>query len=252
MKPFFAALQFLTIVPLPQGWSGDHRALSKSITFFPIIGLMIGISAAAVFIGLNTALPQLPASVIAVIYLMGISGGLHMDGLADTADGFFSARPRDKILDIMRDSHTGAMGVMAIVSVLVLKVSLFASIPSPLCVPTIILMPVAGRCALTIVMTLLPYARKEGGLASLFQASRSWHQIPWVFFVLVATSWIAMQWSGLVAAVFSLFVILGFAGYSRQKIGGFTGDTLGAACELAEMAPAIAVLISLKIGLATW
>ncbi len=252
MKPFFAALQFLTVVPLPQGWSGDQRALSKSVTFFPIIGLLIGISAAAIDIVLNALLPQLPASVIVVIYLMAVSGGFHMDGLADTADGFFSSRPRDKILDIMRDSRTGAMGVMAIVSVFVLKVSLLAGIPSPLRVSTLILMPVAGRCALTVVMTILPYARQEGGLASLFQSSRSWHQIPWVLVVLIASSWIAVQWTGIVAAAFSVFVMLAFSAYSRQKIGGFTGDTLGAACELTELAPAIVVLISLKIGLATW
>jgi adenosylcobinamide-GDP ribazoletransferase len=252
MKPFFAALQFLTIIPLPRGLSGDHKALSRSVTFFPIIGLMIGVTAAALDAALNAVLPQFPATVLVVIYLTAISGGLHMDGLADTADGFFSARPRAKILDIMRDSHIGAMGVMAVVSVLLLKVSLLVSIPSSLRMQTIILMPVAGRCALTMLLTILPYVRQEGGLATLFQETRSWRQLPWIVFFLILTGWITTQWTGVFSAIFSLFIMLSFAAYSHYKIGGFTGDTLGAACEITELAPVIAMLISLRIGLITW
>jgi adenosylcobinamide-GDP ribazoletransferase len=252
MKPFFAALQFLTIIPLPKGLAGDQKDLARSVTFFPIIGLIIGLTAAIIDTVLNAVLPQFPVSVLIVIYLMAVSGGFHMDGLADTADGFFSARPREKILDIMRDSHTGAMGVMAIVSVILLKVSLLDTIPPPMRMPTIILMPVAGRCALTIVLTILTYARKDGGLASLFQTNLSRRQIPWTLLVLGSAGWMTSQWTGLFSAFLSVFVILTFAVYSHHKIGGFTGDTLGAACEITELAPAAAMLISLRIGLATW
>jgi len=162
-----------------------------------------------------------------------------MDGLADAADGFFSARPRQRILEIMKDSHIGVMGVIAVVCVIMLKFSLLVSVPHSLRLNVIFLMPLAGRCALVAMMTCLPYVRKEGGLATLFDGKRSWiHGIVAVFFLVIAGV-LAAQWMGLAVGVVTLAVTALFSLFSYRKIGGYTGDTLGAVCEIAEIIPVL-------------
>ena len=123
MRPLLAAIQFLTVIPFPKSFTGGEKELARCMPFFPVVGLLIGIIIAAFDHVMGLIFPPLPANVMTVIAMTVISGGLHMDGLADTADGFFSARPRERVLEIMRDSRTGVMGVLAVVFVIVLKVS---------------------------------------------------------------------------------------------------------------------------------
>jgi len=243
MKRFFAAIRFLTILPVPNGWSGDEKTLARSTFFFPLVGLAIGLIAAAFDSAAGQALPLLPASVLTILILIGLSGGLHMDGLADTADGFFSARPRAKMMEIMRDSRIGVMGVLAVMFVVLLKVTLLSVILTSSRWVLILLMPLAGRAAAVLLMTALPYARPEGGLATLFAGSRSWLHGLWAWGLMFFLSgWLA-QGLGLAAAILALVLTALFILYNRSKIGGFTGDTLGAVCELAEMAPLLAAVV---------
>jgi len=237
MKRFLAALQFLTIVPLPRRFAPDEEALGGALAFFPLVGLLIGALVALADAALSRLLPLAVTSVFTVILLVAASGALHLDGLADTADGFFSSRPRERILAIMKDSRTGPMGVFAIASVLVLKVVLVASLESPFRWWVLLLMPLAGRAALLVQFTLLPYARPEGGLASLFHSRRSRGHLVWAAALLLGAGTWAGGLAGLCAAGLSLLFALLFAAYCRRKIGGLTGDTLGAACELTEIAP---------------
>jgi adenosylcobinamide-GDP ribazoletransferase len=239
MKRFLAALQFLTILPLPRGLSPDERALGGSIPFFPAVGLGIGATIALMDWGLGFLFPVGVTSVFAVILLIAVSGGLHTDGLADTADGFFSSRPRERILEIMRDSRTGPMGVAAIVCVVALKIALIASVSGPSRAWVLLLTPVAGRSALLIQMALLPYARPEGGLAGIFHRNRSRGHALWALAVLLAVGYLAGCMPGLIAGGSAFLAALLFAAYSFRRIGGLTGDTLGAACELTELVPAL-------------
>jgi adenosylcobinamide-GDP ribazoletransferase len=163
MTPFFAALAFLSILPAPPRWCGGAAALERSAACFPPAGLLFG------------------AIALLVVASMAISGGLHVDGLAGTADGFFSSRKRERVLEIVRDSRSGSMGVAAVAA-------------------AIFLMPLAGRCALVFGMTSLPYARPEGGLPNIFAASTRWHVI-WSVAVLFGAGWIAAGWRGLAAAL---------------------------------------------------
>ncbi|MBI5419722.1 MAG: adenosylcobinamide-GDP ribazoletransferase [Deltaproteobacteria bacterium] len=243
MIPFFAALRFLTILPIPARWCGGEDELGRSIPFFTAVGLCIGGLAAVSDYLLRRILPPFPAAVLVVIVLLAASGGLHIDGLADTADGFFSFRTRDRILEIMRDSRTGPMGAAAVACVIALKIAVLASVPRPLRWGTVLLMPVAGRCALAVTMALLPYARTNGGLCHWFLKGRPARQAAWAFAVFAFAAWWALGWMGLVIAGTSVISALLFAGYSYRRIGGFTGDTLGAACELVEMIPALAAAV---------
>lgn len=242
MKPFFAAIQFLTVIPFPKSFVGGERELEKSVPFFPIIGLLLGIFIAVFDHIIGLMLPPLPVSVITAIAMTGISGGLHMDGLADTADGFFSARPRERVLDIMRDSRTGVMGVVAVVFLIILKISLLMSLPPAFRFSIILMMPLAGRCSLVMMMRTLPYVRHQGGLATAFGMGRSWVNVLWASAFLVVAGWIAVKWLGLAASISSLLAAALFLIYCFRKIGGYTGDTLGAVCEITEIIPALAAV----------
>jgi adenosylcobinamide-GDP ribazoletransferase len=242
MKPFFAALRFLTPVPVPGAWAGGERDLARGAYFFPIVGLLTGGVAAAACFGVDQVLPPLPAAALLVCLLIAASRGLHMDGLADTADGMFSSRPREQILTIMRDSRTGAMGVVAVVCVVVAKVALFAAIaPEGARWKIALLMPLAGRCALVLNMALFRYAHEDGGLATVFSSGRAgrWLLGSVALVVLVAAGWLVAGTEGLVAAAASAGAGVAVGLYCRRRIGGYTGDTLGATSELVECVPAL-------------
>ncbi len=241
MKSFLAALQFLTIIRLPSRFAPNEETLKGAPPFFPVIGLLVGVLVAAIDWALGFLFPVWVRSVLATILLIAFSGALHMDGLADAADGLLSSRPREKILEIMRDSRTGPMGVVAIVCVISLKIALLASLKTPDRFWMLLLMPVAGRSALLIIMAILPYARPEG-LAGIFNMHRSVTFFLWPLFFLLFVGGLAAGIQGIAAGAGSLLFVLLFAAYLKKRIGGYTGDILGAACELTELIPPLTLL----------
>ncbi len=243
MRRFFTALKFLTVFPVPARWDGGEEDMSRCLPFFPLVGILIGALAAGWTWGLDYLLPPWPTSVLAAVALVGISRALHMDGLSDTADGFLSSRSRDRILEIMRDSHVGPMGVVAIVSVLCLKIGALASISQEMRWQAVLLAPAAGRCALVITVSVLPYARTEGGLGTLFYRGRSRLGGVWAFLFLGLAGWMISGYTGLISAALSGAVTLLFAVYTYRKIRGATGDTLGATCEIVELVPPLTMTV---------
>ncbi len=245
MRGFFAALTFLTPVRVPAGWSGGERGLRQAPAFFPLVGVLIGGVVAALTFGFDHILPALPAGVLAVLALVACSAGLHLDGLADTADGLLSSRPRERVLEIMRDSHIGTMGVLAVVGVLLLKVALLTSLDGASRWRMILLAPIAGRCALLLVMSLFPYARKDGGLGTVFQVEgrRAALLAGWGVVVVFVAGWLCASFEGLVIAGAALAGALLLGWYIYRRIGGYTGDTLGATSELVEIVPFLVAVI---------
>lgn len=248
MKRFAAALQFLTIIPLAGGRSPGEGDLGGSLPFFPVVGLLIGAAISLADWGLGLLFPIGATSVVTVILLIAASGGLHIDGLADTADGLFSSRPRERALEIMRDSRTGPMGVAAVVALVLLKAALLTSIAGPWRWWVLVMMPLAGRCALLVHMALLPYVRPEGGLAGIFHRNRSQGHALWALAALLAAGFLLGRLPGLIAGAVSFLAALLLAAYFFRRIGGLTGDTLGAACELAELGPALAAAAMIHGG----
>jgi adenosylcobinamide-GDP ribazoletransferase len=242
MKAFFSALRFLTPLPVPESWAGGERELSRSLYYFPMVGLLIGGVAAALCFGLDHVLPALASSAILVCALIAASKALHIDGLADTADGLLSSRTREQMLDIMRDSRTGAMGVVAVVCVIVLKTALLTGIaPEGARWKIALLMPLAGRCAIVATMAIFRYARAGGGLATAFRPSGAgrWLLPAWALVMVLAVGWSIAGVQGLVAAAASAVAGLAVGLYCYRRLGGYTGDTLGATCELVECVPAL-------------
>ncbi len=244
MAPFIAAIRFLTVFPLPGTYGSGSDDLAASIPFFPVVGLVLGALASLLGLLFWSLLPPLVAATLTTFVLLAVSGGFHLDGLADTADGFFSARPRERILAIMRDSHIGAMGVIALIMVLLLKFSALATLDRPGAVRAVFLMPIAGRCAIVIFMALLPYARSEGGLATLFYSNRSRLAGIWAFVFFGVTAMFTGGMTGVLLVLIFAAIIVAFAWMCKRKINGATGDTLGAICELSEAGVALAVSLA--------
>jgi adenosylcobinamide-GDP ribazoletransferase len=209
---------------------------------------LLGAVGAALAWALSLVAPPLVAASLVVLTLAAFSGCMHLDGLSDTADGFLSSRDRQRTLEIMKDSHVGVMGVIAVIAVLLLKVAALASIPADRWWPVVLLMPPAGRAAIVVHMALLPYARSTG-LGAIFYGKKHWGTAVSGLILLAAVAWLAFDRAGLnvrlAAVVWSacLVVTLLLAVYVYRKIGGATGDTLGAVCEIVETVPALAAAI---------
>jgi adenosylcobinamide-GDP ribazoletransferase len=233
-----AAIRFLTILPVPGRWGTGTDDLAGSVPCFPLVGLLLGGMAGAVAWGLPLVAPPPVAALLVVLALAVFSGCLHLDGLSDTADGLLSSRPRDEMLEIMKDSHVGVMGVIALVAVLLLKFAALSSIPAGDWWPVVFLMPLAGRAAIVVHVALLPCARPDG-LAAIFFRRRQGLAAVWAAAILAAVAWVLLEGRGLAVWCASIGVALLLAGYFYRKIGGATGDTLGAVCELVETIPAL-------------
>jgi adenosylcobinamide-GDP ribazoletransferase len=242
VNAFWAAIRFLTPLPLPASWGNSESSLAESVPWFPIVGALLGLVVAAAAYWLQPRVPMPLLCTLMVVLLIACSGGLHADGLSDTADGFFSSRPKEQILEIMQDSHVGAMGVLALVSVLLLKFAALLSVPSLQLWKTVLLMPLAGRCAMVLHLALLPYVRAQG-LGSVFTQTRPWIAAIEAVLLLSAAGWLLLGFSGLAAAGASLLAALLLAAYIHRKIGGATGDTYGAVCELVELIPALTLAV---------
>lgn len=243
MKRFVAAIRFLTVLPVPGSWGAAEADLARSVPAFPVVGLLLGVAAAGGAYGLAAlAAPPMVSAAALVLVLAAFSGGLHLDGLADTADGFLSSRPRERVLEIMRDSHTGAMGVIAITGVMLLKFAALASIEPARLWPAALLAPLAGRCAMVMHMAMLSYVR-EKGLASVFCRRRPYASAVWAAAVLAAACWAVFGVPGLAVAGGCVAVAGGLAVWFYRKIGGATGDTFGAACECVELVPAVVLAV---------
>jgi adenosylcobinamide-GDP ribazoletransferase len=242
MKQLLAALRFLTILPIPGGWGTAADDLAGSVPWFPVIGLLLGAVAAAAAWAISLVAPPMVSAAVVVILLLSFSGCLHMDGLSDTADGLLSSRSRERILEIMKDSHIGAMGVVAIVCVLLLKFAALASLPAGRLWPAVLLMPLAGRCAIVLHMAVLPYARPEGLGAVFYRRRPRWAAV-WAAAVLGMAAYGVLGVEGLIVWAACIVVTLAFSAYVYRKIGGATGDTLGAVCEIIEIVPALTLAV---------
>ncbi len=273
MKRFLAALRFLTVFPVPGSWGSAEEDLARSVPCFPLVGLLLGgLGAATAWALERFKVPDMLAALALVVLLLGLSGCLHLDGLSDSADGLFSSRSRDRMLEIMKDSHVGPMGLVAVLVILLAKFSALASMPSGLRWPAVLLMPLAGRAAIVVHLALLRYVR-PGGLGTIFcqpvgsagraglRSSRSASgtclasgiclAAVWALALLAFVGWGLFGPRGLAVAGVALAVMLGSAGYLKGKLGGITGDTLGAVSELLETVPAV-MLAVWPLTLARW
>ncbi len=234
LRPFLVALGFLTILPAPVSGVSE-RDLGRSLAFFPLVGLLLG----GLLVGAaRLAGPWIPSSVLAWALTAGLvilTGGLHLDGLADVFDGIGGSRGnRDRMLEIMRDSRIGAHGAASLVLLLLGKVVGLHALLTRGDPGMLWALPVAPRYAAVCLVALFPCARQEG-LGKLFAGSRPRGALLAATLVTVAV--VASVGRGAVVpslAAASAAIALGF--WLGRRLGGLTGDAYGAAIELGELA----------------
>ncbi len=244
---FRLAVSFLTIVPVYKKMA-DNQELARSVSYYPLIGLLLGSTAAGVCYLLRTLGLTLAADVISLVTMIILTGGLHLDGLMDTADGLLSGRDRGKKLEIMKDSRVGAMGVIAFVAIMLLKTAFLFELDLGLKLTALILVPAAGRWAMVFSITRYPYARAAGGLgAGLKEAG--FPQLVMASATLVAAGvWLA-GWQGLVILGAVVPFTMVFTGVIVKSLGGMTGDTYGATGEMVETWTLFIILLGQQTGL---
>ena len=243
---FAAAWTLLSRLPWPFAVPHDLGAVGRGVWAFPIVGALLGaIGGGAYWLGREIGLPSLVAAALALGLLALATGGLHEDGLADTADGFGGGHTREEKLAIMRDSRIGAYGVLALVIVVLVRVGALAAMGGGAGFAALIAAAALGRGFAALPMSLLPPARTDGlgraaGPAPGFAACVA--LILAVAAATLAAAGYALPWRAVgyaVAAAF--FAVLFVALLAQRHIGGVTGDVLGAAIIAGETAALVAL-----------
>lgn len=232
MRKLLAALTFLTVIPMP-GFMATPEEIARAKPYFPIVGLIIG-SFAFLLAILMYRLPPMLAATVIVIFLAMISRCFHLDGLADSADGMMSSRSRERALEIMRDSHIGTMGVFAIVAVLGVKTVAFGTLDGVDFSVAALLAPVLGRYSIVIYCNISHYAREQGLGKAMFE-NRSWLTVLWATMFSAGICYYFLELRGLILLGIIVIATIWWNIYTSAKLGGATGDTIGANVEFSEM-----------------
>jgi len=233
-QSLFIAIRCLTIVPVPGGNSANDRAIARSRLWYPLVGLAIGALLASASLTLRRSMDAalVAAAITAGLWTI-VTGALHLDGLADCCDGWFARGSRERRLEIMRDPHAGTFGVAAIVLCLLLKTAALAALDVHTIIETVVAATVAGRSAILVVAPLAPYARPQGTGKVVIDAS-SWLDCVWAL-TCMAIFGAVSDWRFAAALIVLVFLVGAvIAGFCRWRLGGITGDCLGAACEITE------------------
>lgn len=202
---------------------------------FPIIGLLLGAMLVGVDWLLTPILDEGLVNILLITLLAFITGGLHLDGFMDTIDGLKGSRDKKKILEIMRDSRTGAMGAMAVAMLLLIKWEALNSIDSDTKVAALLLMPMIGRYAMAELAFISPYARESAGIGRPFTDGLTITALIFAFITAFAAAFIFGNVTGLIALLAVALIVFLWSAYFKRKLNGITGDVLGALNETTEV-----------------
>ncbi len=240
MKFFHAfglAVQFLTRLPVPPSVRYSPQALGWSVVFYPLVGLLIGALLLLLRGFLGEAGPLLGSALLLTAWVM-VTGGLHLDGLADCADAWAGGRDdKERSLRVMKDPCSGPVAVVTVVLLLLLKFSALAELPGPAAVWPLLGAPLVGRGLVPLLLLSTPYVR-PGGLGSplLDKLPR---------FAAGFSAAFALLCAGVLLGPWALLAVVGMAWWLRRlalrRLGGCTGDVLGASIEIAE---AVALVVA--------
>ncbi len=247
MRRLFSALAFLTVIPVPDALKS--RTENGMFAGYPAAGLVIGALLAAAAAAAAWLFPPAVSSVVLAGVSLLLTGAIHLDGLADCADAFYGRRDREKVLSILKDPRIGTMGGAAVGLSLLLRTVSFLSLPTGVLILALPIASMFSRGAVLAAMRWLPYVRSESGIIS---ASGAAARTKGTGLLVLAAA------SSLIAAVLlpvpvgaALIALALFWRLSWRKIGGCTGDVLGATIEIAEIVFFLALVAVTKAAL-TW
>ena len=239
MTAFLLAVQFLTRIPVTVGSAITHKQLGESVLYYPLVGLLMG----AGLVGLSVIMVDVPLPTRAALLLavwVFITGGLHLDGLADCADAWAGGLgDKQRSLRIMKDPTVGAIAVVTLVIVLLLKWTCLQTVLLQKNQLALLCAPMLGRAAILVLMLSTPYLNAEGLGAALVQnLPRSRAQC--IVFIVIM---LGIAGLSLIPVLCAGLLLLGVRHLSLQRLQSVTGDVYGASVELVEMAVLIGVNI---------
>ena len=248
MGHLILAVRFLTIVPVPGREPAGPEALGRAAWWFPAVGLGLGACLAAADHLFAVLFPPLLGSMLVVSLWKAVTGGLHLDGLADVLDGLAGSDARRR-LAIMRDSRIGVFGATGLVLCLLLGATAVDGLPSSRRPALLLLAPAVGRLGPLLVGPLFPTATPGQGMGALFLAGLSrWAAPVWIAGLWALSAMLLGPWGGLLLSL-ALATVLLWAVFLASSFGGLTGDTLGSSVEIGELMTlvAAAALVHLRV-----
>jgi adenosylcobinamide-GDP ribazoletransferase len=239
MNALLLAIGFLTAIPVQAG-AASADALGRAARWFPFVGFCLGGVVAGAYWGLLQVFPPLVAAVLTVTLWVALTGGLHLDGLADCCDGLLAATTRERRLDILRDPRLGAFGGIGLALFLIAKVAAVSVLPTSTILLAIVSASTFARW-LIVLAGREPLARPDG-LAAQFAAGLTPATV-WLAALLPAALLLVGlfgSWRTLLAAALAHLVMFGLAALARARLGGVTGDVFGLIAEAAELVSLLA------------
>lgn len=245
IMPFLIAVQFMTTIPMKLPCLPSREQNALSMLFYPVIGLMIG--GVLWLVASYVQLPMMLLSCAVMVVWVWLTGGLHLDGLADTADAWVGGfGDRQRTLTIMKDPNTGAMGVIAIVLCLALKWAAVYCLLELDAVLALLFVPMLGRMSALALFATTPYVRQHG-LGSALQDVPKY--LLWLVMLSFGAAVFALSWQMALVMIGVWAVMLAWLRWRFVgRIGGITGDTVGASIEVVEVAMLVAVVAVLYGG----
>lgn len=223
------ALHFLSIIRMGNPGPFEPKGM---VPYFPVVGLIIGGLVALFDFGASFLWGGDIIAILDVVVLAILSGALHLDGLADSADGIFSHRGRERALEIMKDSRVGVMGVVVVVLGLGLKMAGIAGIEHNRGL-ILVMAPALSRSGIIAAMKWLPYGRPQGGTGkTFFDSEISWRALGGIFPLAIMI--MMAGWQGVLVLSAFIGITWGMISYFRRQMGCITGDMLGAMIEITE------------------
>ena len=236
---FQGALSFLTVFPSPCAITSVNAAerMSQALAWFPLVGGLIGGASAAIMRLASSFWSSEVSVLLGVVSLILFTGGLHLDGFADTVDGLAAGRDKEETLRIMQDSRVGALGAAGLFLLLGLKWSVLSSIPTHRWVASLTAACALSRFSLVLAAHYFPYVPGKSGLGRLVTERRSRQALTAASVLAVGISMVSLGPFQACAAVgLTCVATWGFNGFLFRRLGGITGDTLGALSEITETA----------------
>lgn len=218
----------------------------RSLAFFPLVGLLLGALLAAGDAGLSLLLPQPVVAALLLTLLALLTGALHLDGFADLCDGLGGGRDRESALRIMKDSSIGAFGAVGLVLLLLVKYQALVSLPASVRLPALIVMPAAGRWAPVLLAGTLPYLRGPEGIGAAFAGHSRGRNLLLASLTLLLAAAGMLRLEGLLVCVGVLLAAGFFMLWIKRRLGGMTGDVLGASVELTEVVTLLLIVAFMK------
>ncbi len=237
VRYFWTAVMLLTRLPAPHLDGYQEGWLARSAVYFPVVGLLVGIFAAGVYWAASLLWSGFVPAVLALAAGALVTGGLHEDGWADVFDALAaSSTSRDpkRMLEVMKDSRIGAAGGLALVLLLLGKLSALGTVPLRQALAGLVAAHVLSRWSHLPLLWTLPYARPEGGLAGPLAGSVSGMRVGIGTVLTILITVAALRWQALPALAVALVVTVAAGLFFRRRLGGITGDCLGAANQLVE------------------